>query len=242
MQLRCVVIDNEPSALALLKKYVGKIPFLKLVHTLCDPSKAMNFLQDIDLLFIDINLPSSIELLSSMTVKPMMIFITAYKKYALQGFEIGAIDYLLKPLDFERFNASVRRALEFFEIREYSKQAEQQFLFVRSGSKSIRIQLNEIEYIEASVNYIRIHRVHDDPVLTPTSLREILKKIPAEKFQRIHRSYIAAISQIKEFRIRKVLMNSLTELPVSNSYAGFVKGLKKAGKNIFPWWTALGGL
>jgi DNA-binding LytR/AlgR family response regulator len=226
MQLRCVVIDDEPSALALIKKYVGKIPFLKLVHTLCDPSKAMNFLKDIDLLFIDINLPSSIELLSSMAIKPMMIFITAYKKYALQGFEVGAIDYLLKPLDFERFNASVRRALEFFEIREYSKQAEQQFLFVRGGNKTIRVQLNEIEYIEARVNHVRIHRIHDEPVLSPTSLREILKKIPADKFQRIHRSYIVAISQIKQFGNKKVLMNSLTELAVSNSYAGFIKGLK----------------
>ena len=241
MQLRCVVIDDEPSALELIKKYVGKIPFLKLVRTLYDPSNAMNFLKDIDLLFIDINIPSSIELLSSMTIKPILIFITAYKKYALQGFEIGAIDYLLKPLDFERFNASVRRALEFFENREYSKQLDQQFLFVRSGNKTIRIQLNEIEYIEARVNYIRIHRIHDDPVLTPISLREILKKIPAEKFQRIHRSYIVAIPQIKEFGNRKVLMNSLTELPVSNSYGGFVKGLKRGNKNKFSWRSAFGG-
>jgi DNA-binding LytR/AlgR family response regulator len=221
MQLRCVVIDDEPWALELLKKYVGKIPFLKIVHTLCDPSHAIQFLKDIDLLFIDINIPSSIDLLSSMTIKPITIFTTAYKKYALKGFEIGALDYLLKPLDFERFNAAVRRAIELFEIRQYSKQAERQFLFVRSGNKSVRIQLDEIEFIEACVNYIRIHRIHDDPVLTLTSLREISKKIPAEKFQRIHRSYIVAISQIKELRNRKVLMNSLMELPVSNSHAGF---------------------
>src|SRR5215467_11903012 len=151
MQLRCVVIDDEPWALELMKKYVGKIPFLKLVHILCDPSNAIDFLRDIDLLFIDINIPSSIDLLSSLTTKPITIFTTAYKKYAFQGFEIGAIDYLLKPLDFERFNAAVRRALELFEIRQYSKQADQQFLFVRSENKTIRIQLNEIEFIEASV-------------------------------------------------------------------------------------------
>jgi DNA-binding LytR/AlgR family response regulator len=227
MQLKCVVIDNEPWALELVKKYVGKIPFLKLVHSLCDPSKAIDFLKDIDLLFIDINIPSSVGLLSSMTIKPIVIFTTAYKKYALQGFEMGVIDYLLKPLDFERFNTAVRRAIEFFENREYSKQAEQQFLFVRSGNKSVRIQLNEIEYIEACVNYIRIHRIHDDPVLTLSSLREISKKIPAQNFQRIHRSYIVAISQIKELRKGKVLMNSLMELPVSNSHAGFVKGAEK---------------
>jgi two-component system, LytTR family, response regulator len=227
MQLRCVVIDDEPWALELMKKYVGKIPFLKLVHTLCDPSTAIDFLKDIDLVFIDINIPSSIDLLSSMTIKPMMIFITAYKKYALRGFEIGAIDYLLKPLDFGRFNTAVRRALELFETRQYSKQAEQQFLFVRSENKTVRIQLNEIEFIEARVNYIMIHRIHDDPVLTPTSLREISKKIPAENFQRIHRSYIVAISQIKELQNKKVLMNSMTELPVSHSYSWFAKGLKK---------------
>jgi two-component system, LytTR family, response regulator len=227
MQLRCVVIDDEPWALELMKRYVGKIPFLKLVHILGDPSNAINFLKDIDLLFIDINIPSSIDLLSSMAIKPITIFITSYKKYALQGFEIGAIDYLLKPLDFERFKTAVRRALELFEIRQYSKQAERQFLFIRSENKTIRIQLDEIEFIEACVNYIRIHRIHDDPVVTRTSLREISKKIPEQKFQRIHRSYIVAISQIKEFRNRKVLMNSLMELPVSNSHTWFAKGLKK---------------
>ncbi|HEX4850236.1 MAG TPA: response regulator, partial [Puia sp.] len=144
MQLKCVVIDNEEGALELMKKYVSKIPFLKLVHILCDPANAVDFLRDIDLLFIDINIPSSIDLLSSLTTKPLTIFTTAYKKYALQGFEFGAIDYLLKPLDFERFSTAVSRAIELFEIRQYSKQADQQFLFIRSANKTIRIQLNEI--------------------------------------------------------------------------------------------------
>ena len=227
MHLRCVVIDDEPWALELMKKYVSKIPFLKLVDILCDPAKAVDFLQDrqIDLLFIDINIPFSIELLSSLTTKPITIFTTAYKKYALKGFEIGALDYLLKPLDFDRFSTAVSRAVELFKIRQFSQQADQEFLFIRTGNKTIRIRLNEIEFIEGCVNYIRIHLIDDDPILTLTSLREILKKIPTQKFRRIHRSYIVAISQIKELRNKKVLLYYQKELPVSNSHLDFIKEL-----------------
>ena len=227
MHLKCVVIDDEPGALELIKKYVSKIPLLKVVKILYDPTEAKDFFKNnqIDLLFIDINIPSGIDFLSSLISKPITIVTTAYKKYALQGFEFGALDYLVKPIAFERFSAAASRAIELYKFMQISKYADKDFLFVRSGYKTIRILLNEIEYIEGSVDYIKIHLINDNPVLSLTSLKAIVEKIPAEKFKRIHRSYIVAISQIKELQNKKVVLYSSKELPISDSYTDFKKEL-----------------
>jgi two-component system LytT family response regulator len=228
MQLKCIVIDDEPWAFELIKKYVSKIPFLKLMQPLYDIREADEFLQNnqVDLLFIDINIPTSIDLLDSLINKPITIFITAYKKYALKGFEFGVLDYLLKPLDFERFSKAAGRAIELYKYKQYSKHIDEDYLFVHSGYKMIKIQLNEIEYIEGFVDYIRIHIVNEKPVLTLMTLKSIIEKLPAEKFRRIHRSYIVAISQIKELQNKKLLLFSLKELPISSSYIHFNKELK----------------
>jgi two-component system LytT family response regulator len=229
MELKCVVIDDEPWAFELIKKYVSKIPFLKLVQTLYDSEEATEFLKNnqADLLFIDINIPTAVDLLSSLINKPITIFTTAYKKYALKGFEFGALDYLLKPLDFDRFSKAADRAIELYKFMQYSKHVDEDYLFVRSGYKLIKIQLSEIEYIEGFVDYIRIHIINDKPVLTLMTLKSIIAKLPSEKFKRIHRSYIVAISQIKELQNKKLLLASLKELPISSSYIDFNKELKK---------------
>jgi DNA-binding LytR/AlgR family response regulator len=223
------VIDDEPWAFELIKKYVSKIPFLKLVQTLYDTEEANEFLKNnqVDLLFIDINIPSGIDLLNSLIHKPITIFTTAYKKYALKGFEFGALDYLLKPLDFERFSKAAARAAELYKFMQYSKHVDDEYLFVRSGYKTIRIQLNEIEYIEGFVDYIKIHIVNENPVLTLMTLKSIIEKLPVEKFKRIHRSYIVAMAQIKELQNKKLLLFSLKELPISGSYIDLSKELKK---------------
>jgi two-component system LytT family response regulator len=223
MQLKCVAIDNEVWALELIKKYVSKIPSLLLVQTLYDPVAAGEFLQNnpVDLLFIDINIPASIGVLHSLKNKPITILTTAYKKYALKGFELGVIDYLLKPIDFERFSNAVGRAIEFYRLRQYSKHRDEDYLIVRSGYGKIRIELYEIEYIEGFVDYIRIHRTNERPVLTKMTLKSILEKLPPEKFRRIHRSYIVGISQVKAIQNKKVLLFSLKELPISDRYQSF---------------------
>jgi len=227
--MKCVAIDSEPWALELIKKYVSKIPFLNLLQTLADPAEAIEYLKknQVDLLFIDINIPTSIELLGSLINKPITIFITAYKKYALKGFEFGALDYLLKPIDFERFSIATGRAIELYKYMQYAKHNDEDCLFVRSAHKTIRIQLNEIEYIEGVVDYIRIHITNEKPVLTLMSLKSIIKKLPADKFRRIHRSYIVAVSQIKELQNKKVLLFSSKELPISSSYISFNNEFKK---------------
>jgi two-component system, LytTR family, response regulator len=228
MQLRCVVIDDEPWAFELIKKYVSLVPFLELVQTLYDPAKAIEFLQNnkADLLFIDINIPEGSSLLASLINKPITIFTTAYKKYALKGFEFGVLDYLLKPLDFERFRKAADRAVEFYKYLQYSKHECEDYLFVRSGYKTIKIHLNEIEYIEGFADYIRINLKNENPVITMMTLKSIIEKLPAQKFKRIHRSYIVALSQIAEIKNKKIILFSKKELPVSRSYKLFSRELK----------------
>jgi len=220
MQMKCVAIDNEPWALELIKKYVSKIPFLELLQTSADPVEAIEYLQNnqVDLLFVDVNIPKAIELLGSLINKPITIFVSAYKKYALEGFDFGALDYLLKPVDFERFSVATKRAIELFKYKQYAKHDDEDCLFVRAAHKTIRIQLNEIEYIEAMVDYIRLHLVNEKPILTLMSLKSIMEKLPADKFRRIHRSYVVPVSQIREVQNKKVILFSSIELPVSGNW------------------------
>ena len=226
MQITCIAIDDEPLALDLIKEYAGNFPELKMVQTFDDAISGAEFLRnnDVDLLFIDINMPdvTGIELVRSLEKKPLTIFTTAYKNFAFEGFELEAIDYLLKPIDFERFKKAVNRAIEFFQYRQGTKQEAQQSLFVRSEYRMIKIDLSEIEYIEGLEDYIRIHLSDKKPVLTLMTLKTVLEKLPAGKFKRIHRSYIIPVDKVQSILNRKVQLASGTELPISNNYLSFI--------------------
>jgi two-component system LytT family response regulator len=227
MQLKCVAIDDEPLALELIKEYVEKFQELKLVQTFDDAISGAEFLRknDIDLLFIDINMPdvTGTELVRSLEKKPLTIFTTAYKNFAFEGFELEAIDYLLKPIDFERFKKAINRAIEFFQYRQNSKLESQASLFVRSEYRMIKIDLDEIEFIEGLEDYIKIHLVNNKPILTLMTLKAVLEKLPSSKFKRIHRSYIVPVDKVQSILNRKVKLSSGTELPVSNNYLGFIE-------------------
>jgi two-component system LytT family response regulator len=227
MQLKCIAIDDEPLALELVKEYAGKFPELKVVQTFDDAITGAEFLRknDVDLLFIDINMPdiTGIDLVKSLEKKPLTIFTTAYKNFAFEGFELEAIDYLLKPIDFERFKKAVTRAIEFFQYKQSSKRESQVSLFVRSEYRMIKIDLDEIEYIEGHEDYIKIHLSNKKPVLTLMTLKTVLEKLPAPRFKRIHRSYIVPVNKVQSILNRKVKLSSGTELPVSNNYLGFIE-------------------
>ena len=226
MQITCIAIDDEPLALDLIREYVGKFPELKMVQTFDDAINGADFLRthDIDLLFIDINMPdiTGVDLVRSLEKKPLTIFTTAYKNFAFEGFELEAIDYLLKPIDFERFTKAVIRAIEFFQYKQASKDKLQQSLFVRSEYRMIKIDLDEIEYIEGLEDYIKIHLTNKKSVLTLMTLKSALEKLPAGKFKRIHRSYIIPVDKVQSILNRKVRLSSGAELPVSNNYLGFI--------------------
>ena len=231
MRLKCVAIDDEPLALEIIKNYTAKIAELEMLQTFEDAISAAEFIRNtpVDILFVDINMPdiTGLDLVRSLEEKPIIIFTTAHKKFAIDGYELDAIDYLLKPISFERFSKAVAKAVEYARYKNKAINEEEDNLFVYSEYRLIRIPLNEIEYIESLEDYIRIHLVNAKPVLTLMPLKKVLEKLPAEKFKRIHRSYIVAVEKVNSILNRKVRLNSSVELPVSDSYSSFIKDWKK---------------
>lgn len=231
MPLRCIAIDDEPPALALIREYISKSPELQLLQTFDDAISGAEYLrqQPVDLLFIDINMPdiTGLDLVRSLTERPLIIFTTAYKKFAHEGFELDAVDYLLKPIAFERFTRAVQKAIEYHAYKSKPRYEQEESLFIYSEYRMMKINLQDIEYIESLEDYIRIHRVNDKPVLTLMTLKGVLEKLPSRRFKRIHRSYIVAADKVKSILNRKVTMNSGAELPVSDSYLAFISEWKK---------------
>jgi DNA-binding LytR/AlgR family response regulator len=226
MQLNCIAIDDEPLALELIKNYVSRIPALQLLHTFDDALSGAEFLKKgtVDLLFVDINMPdiTGVELVRSLEQKPMVIFTTAYKNYAYEGFELEAIDYLLKPIDFNRFSKAVDKALEYHKYKTNIAEDNTASLYVYSEYRMVRIDLKDIEYIESMEDYIKIHRHNLPTVLTLMPLKKILEKLPTDEFERIHRSYIVAVKKVKAIQNRKAYLGEI-QLPISDSYADFIK-------------------
>jgi len=231
MPIRCIAIDDEPLALLLLKQYIMQFPQLELIQTFDDAISGGEFLRNtkIDLLFADINMPdiTGLDLVRALDERPMIIFTTAHKKFAHEGFELDAIDYLLKPVTFERFSKAVRKAIDYHNYKARTVNEATDNLFVYSEYRMIKIDVNEIEYIESLEDYIRIHVVNSKPVLTLMPLKKVLEKLPQDKFRRIHRSYVVAIDKVTSVQNRKAKLTSSQELPISNTYSGFIDEWKK---------------
>jgi DNA-binding LytR/AlgR family response regulator len=232
MLIKCIAIDDEPLALKLIGGYVARFPFLQLVNTFEDAISGAEFLKTkpVDLLFIDINMPdiTGIDLVRSLDVKPMVIFTTAYKNFAYEGFELEALDYMLKPIDFKRFEKAVEKAVDYYQYKNkpVAEQAEES-LYVYSEYRMVKIDLNAIEYIESMEDYIKIHITNAKTVLTLMPLKKVLEKLPADKFQRIHRGYIVPVNKIRSIQNRKVKLTDI-ELPVSESYLDFIRNWMKS--------------
>lgn len=227
--MKCVIIDDEPLALSVLEKYIAVFPVLELAGTFDDAIEGVRFLEanEVDLLFIDINMPdlSGLELVARLETRPMVIFTTAHKKFAYEGFELEALDYLLKPITIERFEKAVQKAAERFELKKTRRNEES--IVVRSEYKAIKIALKDIAYIEGMEDYIKIHLLSSrHPVMTLMSLKGILEILPENAFSRIHRSYIVPDLQVKSIQNKKVKLLSGTELPVSDSYVDFIEKWK----------------
>jgi len=231
MSIRCIAIDDEPLALLLLKQYIMQFPQLELIQTFDDAISGGEFLRNTktDLLFADINMPdiTGLDLVRALDERPMIIFTTAHKKFAHEGFELDAIDYLLKPVTFERFSKAVRKAIDYYNYKARTVNEATDNLFVYSEYRMIKIDVNEIEYIESLEDYIRIHVVNSKSVLTLMPLKKVLEKLPQDKFRRIHRSYVVAIDKVTSVQNRKAKLTSSQELPISNTYSGFIDEWKK---------------
>ncbi len=223
LKLKCIAIDDEPLALKLLLNYAAKTPNIEIANTFGDAIAAIDFIKASvpDLLFVDINMPdiSGIDLVRSLQQKPMIIFTTAYKKFAYEGFELEAVDYLLKPFSHERFSKAVDKAVALYNQKTAPVNVSMpESIYVRSEYKMVQILLTDIDYVEALEDYIKIHLLNARPILTLMTLKAFADKLPGEFFKRIHRSYIVPVAKIKSMANKKLTLQSGVILPVSDTY------------------------
>lgn len=220
--MKCVAIDDEPLALALLVDNIRQVPSLQLVASCGNAMEALTVLnqQEVDLIFLDIQMPglTGLQFLQSLSVRPMVILITAYEKYALEGFNLDVIDYLVKPVPFERFLKACNKARDFFRLKNSAPPTEQpDYFFVNAEYGLIKIVISEIVLIEGLKDYLKIHLADGKNLVIRMSLKSIEEKLPQNKFFRIHKSYIVAISQITSIRKNSVFLGE-RELPLSDHY------------------------
>lgn len=233
MTIKCLAIDDEPLALKQIGSYIKKTPFLELVALCNNPFSAMEFISEnqVDLLFVDISMPdlSGMDFVKSLTIKPLVIFTTAYSEYAIDGFKADAIDYLLKPIGYKDFLRAANKANSMFELKTtHSEQKEvtRDHLFVKSDYKIIRIEFSDIKYIESVHEYVRIHLLDDKPVMSHISLKSIEEQLPASSFLRVHRSFIVNSARIKMIERNRIVFDNNVYIPVSDQYkANFQKFL-----------------
>ena len=194
--ITCIAIDDEPKALEIIRNHVARVPFLSLAQTFLDPFEAVAFANDhpVDLVFLDINMPDidGLQLTKSFSGKPLIIFTTAHSEYAIQSYEVAAVDYLLKPFDFARFLMAVTKAKTRLSPQPI---AGSDFFFVNTGSQKRRLVYNEICYIEGEGNYVK-YVTKTESVLVRASIRETLAQLPESLFVQIHRSFIVSLQYI----------------------------------------------
>jgi DNA-binding LytR/AlgR family response regulator len=219
--LSCIAIDDEPLALEVIKKYIAKIYFLDLKGAFTDPVEAKKMIENsqIDILFLDIQMPdlNGIELSKMIGSKnSAVIFTTAFSEYAVEGFNVDAIDYLLKPIEYDRFLKSVYKAKEYIDYLN-NLELQDGYIFVKSDYQMVKINLKDILYIEGLDDYIKIYLPHRS-VLTLMTLKTITQKLPGKEFLRVHRSYIVPISKIENVSKSKVRVAD-REIPIGVSYS-----------------------
>ncbi len=220
-----IAIDDEPLALQLVTGYIGKTPGLKLLGKFDNPLDAGEFLVDnpVDLIFVDIQMPdlSGIEFTRLLDKGPKVIFTTAFEKYALEGYKLDIVDYLLKPFSYEEFLASVqkvRRLINLENKSQISVEANSEFLFLKSEYKIKRINFNDILYIEGLKDYVKVYTLHvPKPILSLSSLKLLESKLPANKFMRIHRSFIVNLEKIDTIERNRIVFGK-EYIPVSDQY------------------------
>jgi len=218
--MNCIAIDDEPLALQLISQYCNKIPFLNLEKVFTNPDEAIEYLKTVtvDLLFLDIQMPdiTGIQLYKNLEKKPMVIFTTAYKDYAIEGFNVDAIDYLLKPFEYDRFLKAVYKSKEYLEFLS-SQDLQLNSLYIKVNYEMMKINLKDIDLIEALDDYIKIH-IKPAPVLTLMTLKTMQEKLPSKEFVRVHRSYIVPLHKVEKFSKNKLIVAG-KEIPIGSSYA-----------------------
>ena len=230
--LKCIAVDDEPLALSLLVDNISKLPYLELVAQCGDAFEATKVLQEqqVDLIFIDIQMPglTGLQFIESMVQKPMVILITAYKQFALEGYTLNVVDYLLKPVALTRFMAACNKALELYKLKNPSAQEKSfkpNYFFVNADYSLVKIMFDDIIWIEGLRDYIKIHlKSTTKPMMIRMAMKGVEDELPTQDFIRIHKSYIVAIASITAIRKNSVFVDKL-ELPVGDTYREVIDGL-----------------
>ena len=224
----CLAVDDEPPALEILKKYIHAVQHLELAGTCADAIEALTFLQNhpVDLLFLDIQMPQLLgtDLIRTLKKPPKVIFTTAFRKFAVEGFELDAVDYLLKPISFERFLKAVNKVMDTslqviengFTGNNKQNNLTGAFISLRADRKNLKISLNDILYIESLKDYIKVITVNKT-IITKQSISSIEEMLPKENFIRIHRSYIVSLNKIESYT-NELIGIAKQELPISRMY------------------------
>ncbi len=231
--LKCIAIDDEPLALRQVTSYIAKIPYLQLTASCSNALEAQQLLaaQPVDLIFVDINMPdlSGVEFVRSLPERPMVIFTTAYSEYAVEGFRLDAVDYLLKPFGFSDFSRAAAKANSLYELRnnqrtpaaEPTPEAEpkdKEYLSVKADYKVSLVKIADIVYLESEGEYVRMHLADGSALTTLFRLKNMETALPAEQFMRVHRSYIVNLRCIKAYVKGRIFLSDTEYVPIGENY------------------------
>jgi len=219
--IRAIAIDDEPPALKVVESFCSQVGFIELVKTFTNPNEALKHLNKFpaDLLFLDIRMPSitGFQFRKQVPQEMMVIFTTAYSEYAVEGFNVNAVDYLLKPFTFDRFLQAVNKAHDFYKFYHNHESAIEHYLFVRADYSLVKVMLEEILYIEGLDDYLKIHLTGRKPLVARMTMKAMLEKLPEKEFIRVHRSFIIPLARIIKVR-NKIIYIGEKEIPVGSSY------------------------
>ena len=223
--IRCLAIDDEPLALQQLTAYIKKIPFLELVDSCQSAHDALTVMNQevIDAIFVDINMPdlNGMDFVKSLPVPPLVVFTTAYSEYAVEGFKVDAVDYLLKPFGLTDFQRAANKVKARYDQQNTAviAQDEEDTLFLKTDYKVIRIDMKDIRYVQSMSEYLKIFlEGRSKPVIVLLSMKKMEERLPENQFMRIHRGYIINLKKIQEVNKNRVIMDEETYLPIGDNY------------------------
>lgn len=225
MPIKCLAIDDEPLALRQMSDFITKTKNLAHVASCNNAFEAIEIMnnQKVDLLFVDINMPdlNGLDFVKSLNEKPGIIFTTAHSEYAIEGFKVDAIDYLLKPIGYPDFLKAVNKAVKLLKNdsqEEISLNKKDDFLFLKTEYRMVKINIPEIKYIEGMREYVRVHTVNDKPIMSLISMKSLEAHLPSDKFMRVHRSYIVNLERITVIERSRIIFDNDVYIPVSDHY------------------------
>lgn len=214
--LRCLVLDDEPMALEKMQVYIGCVPYLSLVALCESPVEALPWVREADVLFTDINMPdlNGLEFLAALDHPPLTVFTTAYAEYAVEGFRLQAIDYLLKPFDFAAFSRAAERVRAQYELMH---PAPKELLYVKVDYRHVPVALDNILYIKGMSEYVQMYRQDGKPLVVHGGIQQMAERLP-KQFLQVHRSYIVNMYRVREITRGEMRLIDGTEIPISETY------------------------